>query len=188
LAAWIRRRARARRIRLDGDAADTLATVVGLDLRRLDTELLKLGLYCGARPATVADVHLLVAPGDSKVFDLLDAVAEKRPGAALAAVRRLLHEGVAPEAIVPQLTALVRRLLVARELLAEDDSLAERGPGFGLSPNPRAQARLGSQAAGWTPDGIDDAYRLLLDCDRAVKTGARNPEVALELLVAELTH
>jgi DNA polymerase III subunit delta len=186
VAGWVTRRARALGVRLDRGVADDLASLVGSDLRRLDAELAKLALYCGAQPVRESDARLLVAPTESNVFALLDAVADGRPGPALAALRRLLHQGQAVEALLPQLTALVRRLLVAYELTAEGRSAAAEGGDFGLTSNPRALEKLVRQAARYQPDDFDRAYVLLLDCDRAMKTGEITPEVAVELLVAEL--
>ena len=183
---WVSRRARTRGMRLDRGVADTLATLVGTDLRRQDAELAKLALYCGAQPVRETDVRLLVAPAEANVFALLDGVADGRPGPALAALRRLLQQGQAVEALLPQLIALVRRLLVAHELTAEGRSLAADGPDFGLTSNPRALEKLARQAGRYQREDFERAYALLLACDRAVKTGRDAPEVAVELLVAEL--
>jgi DNA polymerase-3 subunit delta len=186
VAGWVTRRARARGLRLDRGVAETLATLVGADLRRLDNELAKLGLYCGAQPVREADVRRLVAPAEANVFALLDGVADGRPGPALAALRRLLQQGQAVEALLPQLIALVRRLLVAHELTAAGRSVAADGADFGLTSNPRALEKLVRQASRYQRADFDRAYALLLACDRAIKTGEDEPEVAVELLVAEL--
>ena len=185
VAGWITRRARARGVRLDRGVADGLAALVGGDLRRLDGELTKLALYCGAQPVRETDARLLVAPAEANIFALLDAVADGRPGPALAALRRLVYQGHAAEALLPQLAALVRRLLVARELTAEGRSVAADGADFGLTSNPRALEKLVRQAARYQPEDFDRAYGLLVDCDRAVKAGEAASEVAVELLVAE---
>jgi DNA polymerase III delta subunit len=186
VAGWLTRRARSRGMRLDRGVADTLASLVGGDLRRLDAELAKLALYCGAQPVREVDVRLLVAPAEANVFALLDAVADGRPGPALAALRRLLQQGQAVEALLPQLIALVRRLLVAHELAAEGRSVAADGAEFGLTSNARALEKLVRQASRYQRDDFDRAYALLLACDRAIKTGEAESEVAVELLVAEL--
>jgi DNA polymerase-3 subunit delta len=186
LPGWVARRARTLKVRLERGVAETLANLVGADLRRLDLELAKLALYCGSQPVREEDVRLLVAASDSNVFALLDAVADGRPGPALAALRRLLQQGQAVEALVPQLTALVRRLLVVNELVAEGRSPAADGADYGLSTNPRALEKLVRQAARYQLEDLDRAYELLLACDRSIKTGERAPEVAVELLVAEL--
>jgi DNA polymerase-3 subunit delta len=167
--------------------ADALAGLAGSDLRRLDTELTKLALYAGNDTIRQADVRSLVAPAEGNVFVLLDGVADRRPGAALAALRRLFQQGQPAEAVLPQLAALLRRLLVAHELLEEGRSLAADGPEFGLTPNQRALEKLARQAARFQPRDFERAYDLVLACDRAIKTGARAPELAVELLVAELS-
>jgi DNA polymerase-3 subunit delta len=186
LAEWIAARARARKVRLDRGVAESLATLVGPDLRRLDQELAKLAVYCGAQPVREADVRLLVAPSETTVFALLDSVAEGRPGAALAALRRLRQQGQAVEALLPQLAALVRRLLTVRALQAEGQSLAETAQAYGLTTNPRALEKLARQAARFDERELERAYDALLACDRAIKRGECDAETAVELLVAEL--
>jgi DNA polymerase III subunit delta len=186
VAGWVTRRARTRNVRLDRGVAETLATLAGPDLRRLDAELVKLSLYCGAQPVRDDDVRQLVAPAEANVFALLDGVADGRPGPALAAFRRLVQQGQAVEALLPQLIALVRRLLVAHELTFSGRSVANEGADFGLTSNPRALEKLVRQANRYQREDFDRAYALLLACDRAIKTGEEQSEVAVELLVAEL--
>jgi DNA polymerase III subunit delta len=187
VASWVARRARGRRLRLGPGVADTLTALCGSDLRRLDVELTKLSVYCGGETIREADVRSLVAPAEANVFALLDGVADRRPGAALAALRRLFQQGQPPEAIVPQLAALLRRLLIAHELLEEGRSLIADGAEFGLTANQRALEKLARQATAFHPEDFERAYELLLDCDRAIKAGRRAPELAVELLVAHLT-
>lgn len=186
LAEWVSARARGRKLRLDRGVADTLANLVGGDLRRLDGELVKLALYCGNQPVREADVRLLVAPGETSVFALLDGVADGKPGAALTALRHLRAQGQAVEALLPQISALIRRLLIAHALLAEGRSLSAEGPEHGLTSSPRALEKLARQAARFSAEDFERAYERLLACDRAIKTGEGDPEVAIELLIAEL--
>ena len=77
-------------------------------------------------------------------------------------------------------------LAATRELLAEGRSLGNEGADYNLTTNPRALEKLARQAVRYQPEDLERAYELLLRCDREVKTGKRAPEVAVELLVAEL--
>ena len=103
-----------------------------------------------------------------------------------AALRRLRQQGQAVEALLPQLSALIRRLLIAHTLQAEGRSLSAEGPGHGLSSSPRALEKLARQAARFHAEDFERAYERLLAADRAIKTGEGIPEVEIELLVAEL--
>ncbi|MGB9594583.1 MAG: DNA polymerase III subunit delta, partial [Anaerolineae bacterium] len=90
LAAWIRARAKAKGARIDAPAVDALLDLIGNDLRLLDSELEKLAAYCGDNPITLADVRKLVPLArEAVVWDLIDAIAQKRLRAALDTLRRL---------------------------------------------------------------------------------------------------
>jgi DNA polymerase-3 subunit delta len=156
---------------------------LGLHLRRLDNDLAKLAAYADGASITPEDVRALVVGREATTFDLLDAVAEGRWRAAVTAYRRLLQQGETPESVVPQLAALVRRLLLVHETLREGRSLQAEARELGLSPSPRYLAKLSQQAQRFTDAALEQAYHALLACDVDVKTGRADPEVAVELVV-----
>lgn len=184
LESWIAARAKRLGGAIEPAAVRLLASLGIEEPRQLDQELRKLFTYAAGRPVRPADVQLLVA-GATNVFAFLDAVADGRRGAALAALRALVRQGERAEALLPQLAALVRRLLVLA-LLREARRDPERdGAAYGL--NPRTAGKLARQARRFSVAALEAAYRKLLDLDRQIKTGQADPEPALELLVAELT-
>jgi DNA polymerase-3 subunit delta len=182
LVSWVVQRARAHGAELEAAAARALAAE-SEDLRRLDAELSKLALYTRA-PITVADVEALVAGGELSIFALLDAVAERRRGDALAALENLLEYGQRPEAIVGQLASLLRRLLVVKELARAGAPTSAQAGAYGINPN--ALPKLVRQARELSMERLEWSLRRLLDADRASKSGATEPELALELAVADL--
>jgi DNA polymerase-3 subunit delta len=184
LSKWIERRAKHHGGALEAAAARQLSLLAPDDLGLLDNEIRKLVTYADGRTVTTDDVALLSSSPDVAVFGLVDAVAELRRGPALNHLRDLLGRGERPEGIVPQVAGALRRLLQARELLDQ-----------GL-PRPVVQQRLGlhpflaekteRQARGWSIEQLEAAFRLLLATDRAIKTGEAEPEMALELFIADL--
>lgn len=185
---WIRERARTQGSRMSTEAARLLAEMVGTDLRLIDSEIAKLGSYVD-RDGTVGvdEVRTLVHGAAPDIFTWHDAVAEQRAGTALAATQALLDTGSEPAELFAQLAALVRRLLIVKELMAEDRSIAREGPPFGLSSSSFAQDKLRRQAARLSTVQLDRAYELLHETDLAIKTGRLDAELALELAVAQLT-
>ena len=81
---------------------------------------------------------------------------------------------------------LVRRLLVVKELVAEHKPLGQNAPAFGLSSSPFALEKLQRQVARIPIAELERAYELLRDTDLAIKTGRIEPEVALDLVVADI--
>jgi DNA polymerase-3 subunit delta len=184
---WVRRRARALNVDLDETAVRELAWLGGDDVRRLDAEIRKLGVYCPDRNVTRSDVREVVVGRDQTVWALLDALTERRPDRALRAVRVLYSQGEAPEALVARdMGPLYRRLLVAKELSSTDRQTRSQTDIAALGLNPRSVPRLTEQAERFERDELEHALELLLEVDRQMKTGEAQPETAVELLVAQL--
>jgi DNA polymerase-3 subunit delta len=183
LLVWVRKRAKAKGLLLREDAAQALARLGGDDLGRLSGELAKLAAYADGEQVGAEEVRLLGTSHDESIFALLDAVTDGRSDGALASLRALIDQGADPVQILPQVIALVRRLIVAREgalQRARADDLARDH-----DMNPRQLARLMPIARPLA--GLDAAYQRLLETDRAIKTGAQDPESALELAVGRVS-
>jgi DNA polymerase III subunit delta len=185
--AWIMQRARQKGADISRGAASALAQLVGSELRALDTEIDKLATSVAADATIEAeDVEELVSGAGAGIFAFHDALAERRPAAALATLRSLLGGGMDPTELYAQIVALVRRLLVVKELTAERKPLTQNAPALGLSSSPFVLEKLQRQVARIPISDLEWAYRLLRDTDVSVKTGRIEAELALDLVVAEL--
>lgn len=192
---WIVQRARQKDAKISSEAARELAQLLtrppplmGADLRAIDTEIDKLATYVAeGESIEVADVRDLVVGNGAGIFAFHDALAERRPAAALAMLRDQIERGSDPaEVVYAQIVALVRRLLVVKELTAERKPLVQNAPGFGLSSSSYALEKLQRQAARIPISELERLYQLLRDTDVAVKTGRMDAELALDLVVAEI--
>ena len=181
---WLAKRARARNGQLGPRVAALLREHGPAGLEALDREVAKLVTYAGGAPVAVAELDELLPGGQIVVFELLDAVAEGRPSAALTALRRLLQQGQRAEEIAPQVIALYRRLLICRLALEEgaDPGDVQRAHGVKLIDKLRQQAR------GVSVERLEAALERLLEFDRKLKRGELDPEPGLQLLVAELAE
>src|SRR4029079_11532577 len=170
VAGWVRGRARLVDVDMDESAVRELSALGGADLRRLDSELRKLGAYAAGRTMTRADVREMVIGRDVQTWALLDALAERRLDKALRALRALYSQGESPEALLGRdIAPHYRRLMVAREL-----SLATRAeraqidiPALGL--NPATLGKWTEQAAAFEPAELERALDVLLTLDRQNK-------------------
>ena len=118
---WIRERAAKLGVEIEPRAVGTLAEAIGGDLRMIDQELQKLGLFCWGRTVLQVDVEQLVARvREASIFAAVDAVVEGRPGVALNMIHQLLDAGRAPIFILTMIARQVRLILLAEDL---------RGPG-----------------------------------------------------------
>lgn len=185
LAAWIRARAKAKGARIDPAAVGALIDLIGNDLRLLNSELEKLAAYCTDNLITLADVQQLVPLArEAVVWDLIDAIAQKRLGAALNVLRRLLDEGEPALRLFGLMVSEYRLLIQTRALL--DQGYTEERIAGRLGVHPwRLRQRM--EAARRAPaDRLKAIYRLLLQTDVEIKTGVQEDEAALEFLVARL--
>ncbi len=186
VAEWVVRRARAKGARLEPDAAVALAESTD-DLRRLDGEIDKLLTYADGATVTVADVRALVAEAqDENVFHLVDAIGRRDRRQALRLLRELLGAGAAVPYLLTMIARQFRLLLQTRELLAGGASQQEVAARLHVGG---WQARnLADQARRFSLSDLERAYPRLLAADQAIKTGRLDGELALDLLVAELTN
>ncbi|HEY3059615.1 MAG TPA: DNA polymerase III subunit delta [Chloroflexota bacterium] len=187
VAGWVRGRARQLEIDLDESAVRELSLLGGADLRRLDSEIRKLGAFAAGRTVTRADVHELVVGRDINVWALLDGLTERRVDKALRALHLLYGQGEPPEALLGRdIAPHFRRLMVAREL--QDASPEERAriEVADLGLNPATVQKWSDDARRFEAIELQRALELLLELDRQIKTGETSPDVALELAIVQL--
>jgi DNA polymerase-3 subunit delta len=185
---WVRGRAKMIGVEVDEGAVRELASLGGGDLRRLDSELHKLGDYAAGRAVTRDDVRELVVGRDVAIWTLLDGLAERRADKALSALHALYNQGESPEALLGRdIAPHYRRLMVARELsLASREERASVDVAA-LGLNPATLGRWSDQAAGFERSELEHALEVLLELDRHIKLGETEPEPALEVAVLRLT-
>lgn len=184
---WVRNRARTIGVEVDEGAVRELASLGGSDLRRLDSELHKLGDYAAGRTVTRADVREMVVGRDVAIWTLLDGLAERRADKALSALHALYNQGEPPEALLGRdIAPHYRRLLVARELslATREERAAVDVASLGL--NPATLGRWSDQASGFERSELEHALEVLLELDRHIKLGETEPESALEVAVLRL--
>jgi DNA polymerase-3 subunit delta len=181
---------------LDSRARETILARAGDDLRAFHQELDKLLLFVGDRPSIRAeDVEAIVADqGEGWVFDLTRAIAERDARTALMQLGRLLAQGEHPLKILATVTADVRRLLYARQLLETDlVKLWRRGITYQqfqqrvltggkplLTRNPYADYLCFQRAEHFSLDELCLCMEGLFDADLRLKSSGRQPRLVLE--------
>jgi DNA polymerase-3 subunit delta len=201
-------------LRLTPEAAHALIEQTGSSLESLINELEKLRAYASARanalaqpggdaplpltpPSPTRERSLVDAPvtldelqavsagaRERSVFELTDAVGERRAVAALTILRRLFEQGEYPVPVTTMLTRHMRRLRIAKSHLhagAAVGALASL-----LAVMPRYAETLGRQAGGFTEEQLERALSRCLVADAQLKGGRLQKERVVEFLVIEL--
>ncbi|HEX2905588.1 MAG TPA: DNA polymerase III subunit delta [Phototrophicaceae bacterium] len=185
---WILKQAReVYGVEIQPAAAVALATVTQNDLFRADNELVKLASYVGPEhPITEDDVALLTPyVAETKVFDMVDAMAEGRAEPALKMLHQLLDEqDEDPFRLYGMIVRQFRLLLTAKEYLALGGSPGQMADA--LKIHKFVAQKLSQQSRALALPQLEKIYRTLLETDIRMKTGRIEPALALDLLVAGL--
>ena len=190
LARWIASRCAELELTLSPPLIDWLGTTVGGDLWRMNQELSKLADYQRGvdRPLTLADlVELVTESTPSDIFRLVDHLVNRRGTAALAELVALRQAGTAELQILALIVYQYRHLLLTSEAYHE----GIRSPATWaklLKIHPFVARKLGPLVARIPMRVWEAYYQRLLAYDVAVKTGALEPRLGLELLIAEFSQ
>lgn len=190
LPGWIRKRAKERGCTIEPRATMLLAHNIGTNLRQLDQEIQKLKIYRGGSGTiTLEDVKTMVpyVQGADVIFDMVDALGQRKPRVAMQHLHRLLDAGEQhPLQIFGMIVRQYRLLIQVRWLM--EQGLTENQIVARLNLHPYVGQKMRSQATFFNLEQLRRAYDLLFESDLTIKTGRLTPEAALDLLVAELTR
>ncbi len=179
---WIANRAARKSAAIDARAAAALADMVGPNLWAMDSEIEKLSLYCRDRPISAEDVQALVTGAkEANVFQLVDAIMDRRPDAALAAMQTLLDAGAAGPYLLSMVARQARMIAIAQELAAQQTPRQEWAPRLGTGSD-FVVRKTAEQARRFSPDAVRGLYRLLIGADVAIKSGASEENALTEML------
>ncbi|MBI3743178.1 MAG: DNA polymerase III subunit delta [Chloroflexi bacterium] len=185
LVEWLNARAQRLGATLKREATRLLADFSGGNLRLLDQELAKVCTYANGQPVTDEMVRKLVTSArEARIFDLMDAVAQRRQSDAMRSLEQLYVQGEAPPYILTMLVRQVRQMVQAKSLTA---SGADRQAFFAAleTGSDFVVDKSVEQSRSYTMDDLMTLYKRLLDTDLSIKTGQLEQELALELLVAD---
>jgi DNA polymerase-3 subunit delta len=182
LRAWIEQRVRAAGKRAGSGMASALFERTGPELDRIASEIDKLVLYVGDRDEISPDdvAELASDLRDFAIYELTDAIGNRRLPEALRLLSRLLAQGEAPIMVLGGLGNHYRRLLRASECVPlEADEVRKR-----LSLHPYAARKLVDQVRRFDGRRLRRCLDAVRRTDEALKGGvALSPELAIEQLV-----
>lgn len=187
---WIVKRAAAHGVEIESRAADALASVTGADMRRADNELIKLISYVNSERAITEDDVMLLTPyvAEANLFQMVDALAEGRAGAAAALAHRLLDQQEDIFSLFGMIIRQFRLLLLTKEHLASGGSRDKNEIARAIGAHPFAAEKMANQSRRFTIEQLETIYRTLHDYDVRMKTGGIEPVLALDLLIMGLAR
>jgi DNA polymerase-3 subunit delta len=192
---WLRTEVRGRDLHLTRNAARTLVERAGGDRGALTQAIDKLSLYAGDANVDETIVEAMVpAVRSASIFDLVDAVAERRLADAMRALDAVRADGEAETRIIQMLARTYRQIVVAREVIdlngSNDDIQQATRTSYGWLAR-----RLRRQAQAYSQETADAALERILEAEEAILKQREEgsglassvaEQLVVELLVAEL--
>ena len=188
---WLRGEVRRRGLHMTRNAAQTLVDRAGGDRGVLTQAVDKLALYAGDANVDETIVEAMVpAMRSATIFNLVDAVAERRLADAMRALDDVRADGEPETRIIQMLARTYRQIVVAREVLDRGGSKAELQTALKINMEWLVR-RVQRQAQAYTQASADAALARILEAEVAIidyrmDDGGLPEDVAVELLVAEL--
>jgi DNA polymerase-3 subunit delta len=184
---WIIAEAKKQGGKIDPPAAARLAEMTGENTRQAAQEIVKLLTYVNfERAINVEDVERVsIVTAKVDAFDVIDAIGRRNGKQA----QKLLHQLLEEEdefKIFGLLVSQFRLLLIAREMIDDNRTLAEATEALGIHPF-RAEKVYG-QARNFSLQTLEQIHHRFLAMDEAAKTGQMNLDLSLETLIVEMTQ
>lgn len=184
---WVMDRVELKGGKIEFSAANDLALYLGADLRALDNEIEKLILYRDGEAIRREDVQFMVAPAqEQKVFELVDALGQKRTQRALELLHEQLRQNANEFYLLSMITRQYRILLQVRDLMLRGlnaDAIQKQ-----LNLHPFVAKKMSEQSRNYSVEELEQIMFRLLDLDVSLKTSKLEPTLALDLLVVDLTQ
>ncbi|MDP7532664.1 MAG: DNA polymerase III subunit delta [SAR202 cluster bacterium] len=183
---WVAQRAKTRGVDIEPAAIAALTDAVGRQPRLVDVELQKLGAYKEGGRVTRDDVQRMVAyVREAGIFEAVDAVVEGRTGDAIRMVRQIVEGGDPAVYVITMIARQVRLLLLAKDLRANNVQRNEMPQRLGVPPF--AVDRTLRQEGRLSFPRLREIHHRLVETDLAMKSTSIDDELALEMLIAELS-
>ncbi|MFN3199337.1 MAG: DNA polymerase III subunit delta [Bradymonadia bacterium] len=186
LPGWLAQQARRRGRVLRPDAASLMVDAVGRDLSGLDSALERLCLYV-SEPDAIELKHVEDSVAHTRtrtIWELVDAIAARNAGQALAQAHELLSQGENPLGLLAMITRQVRQLIIGRSVRARGADAKAVAQAAGVPPF-RAQSFM-RQLDRYRGDELLWALNRLTAADQALKRSKVPSDLLFESALLDL--
>lgn len=183
LGTWIKKRCKENGMEMSEGVLNLFLQTVDHDMENIDGELQKLMAYKGEEKEIKAeDIRAVCTVSlEARVFDLVRAVAEKRPEKAVQIYRTLLSMKESPYMVLSLITRQFR--LILETMLLSQSGMTNDAIGARLEIRDFAVKEYLRQSKRFSAEGWKHAVRDCLQVDLDIKSGKAEEETAVELLI-----
>lgn len=183
LAAWMKKSCKAEGLEMSEAVAGLFLQTVDHDMETMEKEMQKLIAYKEkGGTVTAEDIRAVCTVSlEAKVFDLVRAVAEKKPEKAVGIYRNLILLKESPYMVLSLITRQFR--LILETLLLSQGGLPNESIAAKLEIRDFAVREYLRQSKRFSSEVWKNALRDCLDTDLDIKAGKVGEEAAVELLI-----
>lgn len=183
LSVWVKKTCKEHGIRMSEGVLALFLQTVDHDMENIEGELEKLVAYKdGQGDVSEEEIRdICTASLEARVFDLVRAVAEKKPEQALTVYRNLILMKESPYLVLSLITRQFR--LILETLLLSQGGMPNDGIAARLELRDFAVREYLKQSKRFPVAGWKKALRECLDTDLNIKCGKAAEETAVELLI-----
>lgn len=188
LSIWVKNQFKEEQKKVEDTAIYKLIESAGTDMSRIKNEIEKLICYTmNKEDITVQDVEeLCVENIESKIFEMVDAIAEKRQDRALHLYHELLENREEPMRILALIARQYDILLKTKLCSAENKNDAQIASTIGVPP--WSVKKYNSQCRRYSSEELKSVLEACQEIDYKVKTGQTTDIIAVELLIVDLSR
>jgi DNA polymerase III subunit delta len=175
LSDWVSTYTKKNDIKIDRDASQRLIISSGNDLNQLTSELSKLSAFANGKNITSDDLDSLINTKlDENIFDLIDALGQKNKKRAIELIDSQLKGGNHPLML---LKMFVRQFKIILQVVDGANNTK-------LKLHPFVFQKASGQARNFQASELLKIYQDLLKIEVKIKKGYENPQLLLDLFVA----
>ena len=183
---WISERSKKIGLVIQADAIQLLADSMGNNLRMIESEMTKLGLYKDQEVVTRDDVSMMVPfVREQSVFKVVDSAILGNKGNSIRHAKILVASGTSPIVLFRLIERQVRLMLLAKSLNESGYKEGEISRRLSLFGYPMQKTMKMATTIKW--DRLLDFHDFALACDLKIKDGVLSEEEALDWLIIEMS-
>lgn len=169
--------------RLNMSTASYFVNYVGTSMTKLSVELDKLFDYTGDRKVTQNDINTACSKSlETYIFDMVDAMANKRPSKALDIYNNMIFDGEEPIKILVMIARQFRLMLQCKYLQSKNNYNALQISAE-LKQNKFVVTNCLKQSVNFKISTLMKAIDDCTKCDTDIKSGIINPRLGVELIL-----
>ena len=182
---WIRKEFGKYQTEIEPKSLEMLIEYIGNDLWRMANEIKKLASYKKNKIIKAEDIELLVRPKiETAIFKTIDAISQKNKKLAINLIHKHIEKGDHPLYLLSMINYQFRNLLIVKDFIERRKPYSIILKKSGLHPFVVRKSYY--QAQKFSFQELKKIYQKIFQVDFDIKTGRIKPEIALDMLIAEI--